>query len=130
MYVLHKVFLPRINKVLDSFTSGWNKYPLRTEKNWSPQRIWTNGVIDARNRHLTAVSDMHAAPVLEDLEWFGFDTHAPSPGDEGLSTGEVNDVLADFSVEESKIISHYDVMRNSQNFGIDIYLELCELLNI
>ena len=71
MYVLRKVFLPRINKVLDSFTSGWNKHPLQTEKNWSSQRIWTNVVIDPRKRHLIAVSDMHAAPVLEDLEWSG-----------------------------------------------------------
>ena len=69
---------------------------------------------------------MHAAPVLEDLEWLGSDPYAPSPFDDGLSTVEVNDVLADFSVEESEKISHYHVMHNSQNFGI--YLEFCELL--
>ena len=130
MYVLHKAFLPRINKVLDSFTSGWNKHPLRTEKNWSPQRIWTNGMTDTRKHHLTAVSDIHATPILEDLEWFGFDPQAPSPGDEGLATVEVNNVSADFSVEETEIISHYDVIGNSQNFGIDISLELSELLNM
>lgn len=119
MYVLHKVFLPLINKVLDSFTSGWNKQPLRTEKNWSLQKIWT------------IWNYMHVAPILEDLEYFGFDPHAPSPGDEGFATVEVNDVLAaDFSVEQSELISNYDVLCNSHNFGIDIYLELWELLNI
>ena len=87
-------------------------------------------MIDARKRHLTAVSDMHPAPVLEDLECFGFNPHAPSPGDEELATVEVNNVSADFSVEKTEIISHYNVMHNSQNFGINIYLELCELLNM
>ena len=87
-------------------------------------------MIDARKRHLTAVSDMHAPPILEDLECFGFDPHPPSPGNEGLATVEVNNVSADFLVEETEINSHYDVMRNSQNFRIDIYLELCELLNM
>ena len=81
-------------------------------------------MIDARKRHLTTVSDMHAASIFEVLEWFGFDPHAPSPGDEGLSTVEVNDVLVDFSIKESEIIFYYQVMRDSQNF------ELYELLNI
>jgi len=48
-FALHYVFLPRINKAISSFTSAWNNHPLRTENNWSPKRIWVNGMIDHRN---------------------------------------------------------------------------------
>ena len=38
-FALHYIYLPRINRALSSFTSAWNNHPLRTENNWSPERI-------------------------------------------------------------------------------------------
>jgi len=32
VFVLHFVFLPRINEVIEQFSKGWNRHPLRTEK--------------------------------------------------------------------------------------------------
>ena len=55
---LHYVFLSRINRAITSFKTAWNNHPLRTEHNWSPQRIWSNGMVDIRNRTLIAVADI------------------------------------------------------------------------
>lgn len=39
IFVLHCVFLPRVNRSLLEFTRAWNMHPVRTEKNWSPRQI-------------------------------------------------------------------------------------------
>ena len=48
-FALHYIFTPRINKALQSFVAAWNHHPMRTERNWSPLQMWTNGVLDIRN---------------------------------------------------------------------------------
>ena len=66
-FALHLIYLPRINRALSSFTSAWNNHPLRTENNWSPERIWVNGMIDIRNTQLLAVADMlEQEPSVDD----------------------------------------------------------------
>ena len=46
LFVLHYIFIPWINRVSKRFVKSWNKHPIRTENNWSPEQIWTNGMID------------------------------------------------------------------------------------
>ena len=48
LFVLHYVYLPRINAAIDSFVEAWNKHPKRTERNWSPEKIWSNGMMDSQ----------------------------------------------------------------------------------
>ena len=38
-FILHYVFLPRINHVIKSFMRGWNSHPLRNERNWTPEQL-------------------------------------------------------------------------------------------
>ena len=65
---LHYVFLSRINRAITSFKTAWNNHPLRTEHNWSPQRSWSNGMVDIRNRTLIAVADIaEEEPAVDDL---------------------------------------------------------------
>ena len=45
LFVLHCVYLARINKSLSDFTTAWNLHPLRTERNWSPKQIMINCLI-------------------------------------------------------------------------------------
>ena len=46
MFILHFVYLPRINKAIESFVHAWNHHPMRTERNWSPVQMWTNRMVD------------------------------------------------------------------------------------
>ena len=55
---IHYVYLPRLKRVLSSFASAWSNHPLRTENNWSPERIWVYGMMDLRNHQVMAVADI------------------------------------------------------------------------
>ena len=71
------MFLPRINNVITSFTSGWNRHPLRTEGNKCPERLWTNGMIDLKNRKQLQIAEIAESTDESLVEWFGFDPEAP-----------------------------------------------------
>lgn len=123
LYILHYIFLPRINKVISSFTESWNNHPLRTEKNWSPVQLWTNGMIDMRNKHIQHIAELQNTVTqdsVEDLEWFGADWNAPHPSDDGLSTVNVDDVQSPLSSEQEQCLKDLDPLSVSSNFGIDI----------
>lgn len=45
LFVLHCIYLPRINKSLKEFSRAWNLHPIRTERNWSPQQIMRNSLV-------------------------------------------------------------------------------------
>ena len=64
------VFLPWINKSLGEFTRAWNMHPVRTAKNWSPQRIMINSMIKEAD-----VGETLDVPVEE----WGIDYEGPIP---------------------------------------------------
>ncbi|KAJ7383363.1 hypothetical protein OS493_028441 [Desmophyllum pertusum] len=124
LFVLHYVYLPRINAAIDSFVEAWNKHPMRTERNWSPEQIWSNGMIDRVNGRLIAVADVRGdADVRDDAySWYGFDPDAPPPPDNGLSTVEVNDVDLDLPDEMiSRLTNEINPLEHSGAFAIDIF---------
>ena len=43
LFALHYVFVPRINKHLETFTSGHNG-PISTERSLTPLQLWVNGL--------------------------------------------------------------------------------------
>lgn len=131
LLLLHFVFLPRINRGLERLTSAWNNHPIRTERNWSPLQIWTNGMVDIRNNSIAAVSDFHHGTAIDDLEWFGYVSDAPAPGDDGLSFVQVEDVNFDLpEVVLQEFVREVDPLECSDSFGIDVYQKaLSTILN-
>ena len=129
-FILHFVFLPRINVAIDSIVNAWNRHPMRTEHNWSPEQMWVNGMVDSTNRHLLAVADVrNESEQSEDLTWFGHDPQAPLPPDDGLSTVEVNDLEINLPEELIHILyQEVDPTRESMNFGVDIYHEVMGII--
>ena len=131
VFVLHYVFLPRINHVIASFVQGWNHHPLRSERNWSPERLWTNGMVDQRNHRIRHVAELFTPqddnPGADDLEWFGMDWYAPSPRDDGLNTVEVHDVDLPFQSEILSRLERINPLSSSTAFGVDIYMRALEL---
>lgn len=130
LFCLHYVFLPRINVALDSFVEAWNLHPVRTERNWTPEQIWMNGMIDLRNEQLTAVADVTGSiNNVDELEWYGFDPQAPHPGDDGFSTVTVHDIY--FNTPEqlaSHLAEHINPLAESNSFGIDMYEQVLEIV--
>ena len=73
LFVLQFVFLPFINHDLHVFASAWNHHPIRTERNWSPKKLWLNGVLDPANSSLTAIQDIVEGIPPDGCESFGVD---------------------------------------------------------
>ena len=48
LFVLHMVYLPRINDDLCLFTNGFNNAPMRTERNKSPNQLWMQGLLEGK----------------------------------------------------------------------------------
>ena len=73
LFVLHCIFLPKINHALECFSSAWNQHSLRTEQMWSLRKIWINGML----RDSSLENDV-IAPGPE-LEMYGIDPDGPVP---------------------------------------------------
>ena len=127
---LHYVYLPRLNRALSSLATAWNNHSLRTENNWSPERIWINGMMDLRNHQLMAVADIaEQEPSFDDLTWYGYDPSAPSPIDDGLCTVEIEDV----DIELPGNVIHdltaaVNPLQLSNSYGIDLFIDYLNFL--
>lgn len=129
LYVLHFVYLPRINNALASFKSAWNQHPIRTEHNWTPVQIWTNGMLDVRNHSMCGMIPDSSIAEPDNLEWYGFDPNAPRPDDDGLSTVELDDVELENEEDIFAILSNsFNPLAYSNSFGIDLYMQGLSLL--
>ena len=133
MFVLHYVFLPRINHSLILFSEAWNNHPLRTERNKSPSQIWQNGMVDVRNRNLVTTQNIvdDNIEIIEDLNWYGFDPNVPAAmrnsnqPDEEPGQVIVENVIDDYVNLRNHINqNNIDVLQESQTFGLDIYLNI------
>ena len=130
LFILHFVYLPRINKAIESFVHAWNHHAMRTERNWSPVQMWTNGMVDIRSHGRTGAVDVSmASEQVDELEWYGYDPNAPTPIDNGLSIVNVDDILLDLpDVELYDITHNINPLAYSDSFGIDIYEQALNLI--
>lgn len=63
--VLHTVYVPVSNEVLEVFRKGWNSNKLSTEiKNRTPQQIWFSGILQNINSKATPIANLY----VEDRE--------------------------------------------------------------
>ena len=127
---LHYVYLLHLNRALSSFASAWNNHPLRTENNWSPERIWVNGMMDLRNHQLMAVADVaEQEPSFDDLTWYGYDPSAPTPMDDGLSTVEIEDVDIELPGNVIRdLTAAVNPLQLSKSYGIDLFIDCLNFL--
>lgn len=58
IWVLHYVYIPRINKDLANFTNQWNNHGLRTEQHRSPLQIFVQGCLAQHRLPSTAMQDI------------------------------------------------------------------------
>ena len=123
MFVLHFIFAPRINLALSEFCSASNLRPVRTEHNWSPNRLWVNGMI---NRHY--VDPALNEPTPSDLEYYGNDPEGPASLEEHGSV-EVSDIVRPLDEDEfAEFAQFVNPQTESESYGIDIFIRALEVI--
>lgn len=121
-YVLHYLFLPRINVCLTEFACGWNHHPIRTEHNWSPRRMWFNGMVDPSNVEQVAIRDVIDPLPAGDVHLFGVDNGGPLPADLEENSVVVDDVPCPLNEEdEEDFIEQFDPLDTCSDYGIFLY---------
>ena len=71
VWLLHSIYLPRINKSLLDFSRAWNHHPIQTERNWSLRQIMLNSLIQQSDiqSNYAILSDFgidYEGPVLDE----------------------------------------------------------------
>lgn len=120
LFVLHCVYLPRINRSLGEFARAWNFHPIRTERNWSPQQIMTNSMI--READISTNTDIPA-------EDFGVDLEGPV-AEEDVGTVEIPETDPPLDEEELQFffVDHVDIVSSFEDFGVQHYINCKRLL--
>ncbi len=129
LFVLHCVYLTKINTHLAMFTDAWNSHPLRMEHNWSPRRIWLNGVLDPQRASQTAIRDIVEGIPEEGLQTFRIDFFGPLPtihSDD--DTVEVPDTPVPLPMDQLQVFIDTVSAMNSANYGIDVFVQAKALL--
>ena len=112
LFVLHYIYLPRINHALQEFTLAFNNCLMRTENNCSPEKIWTNGMINETVRQLSAND------AIENIELYGVDWNGPVPLD-NQNILEVEPPNYPFPVEYlHQLQDHVNPLQQSSNYGV------------
>ena len=116
-----------INFALQEFANAFNLHPLRTEHNWSPNKIWSNGIINPRNEGQAAVRNPTVGEVEpENIELFGVDWDGPVPADVSNQV-EVDPPNYTISQGRYEHLQTIDPLEESNSYGIDLYLQALTL---
>ena len=123
MFLLHLIFIPRINFALDEFKGASNEHKIRTARNWSPNQLWINGMMDINN----PLSHGELDENPQNLELYGEDPQGPTPFDDSenevivLSVELQGAELQGASTIANSVLQVIDPLMESNKMGIDIY---------
>ena len=103
---------------------GFNEHGIRTANNWSPNQMWINGMLNEENP--LAHDRLDETP--EDLQYYGYDPQAPSPFENSDNNVVVSPIYGTPDSEFTRVLQEVDPLRDSNNMGIDVYLDALTLL--
>lgn len=110
LFVLHCVYLPRIRNSLQDFANAWNLHPLRTERNWSPRKIWINSLLRDRD-------SIDVNPTT-----YGVDPTGPLP-EEDFITVEVPETVCPLDSDQlAEFLGLIDIQSVFEDGGIAYYI--------
>ena len=128
LFVLHSVFLPRINFALHEFALAWNLHPMRTMHNWSPRKAFYNGAPD--DSSASGLRDAVDNVSLESfMSLYGVDCsvmpHMDSEYDEVVPS-----TLPPVSPElVQNLLATFDPLQEREDYGIGLYISARETLS-
>ena len=118
LFVLHTIFIPRINHCLNEFSEAFNNHAVSTEGNWTPSQMWINGMIHSNNQ--LAHRDIDEEPT--DVQLYGYDPEGPSPSEENNNVVE-SIPLDNKDILESYVLDVVDPLTMSTQLVIDLYTQ-------
>jgi len=127
LFVLHYIFLPRINRTLGEMAGSWNNHPMSTERNRSPRQLWHSGMTAAANSDYLAVQSVFA----NDQEMNEFGTGGgPIPDCDTDNDVEVPEVCFGLSDEQwQQVQESVEPLSDDGNHGVNLYVAALEVLH-
>ena len=114
LYALHYVFIPRLNKQLKEFKGTWNSHPLRSERGFSPNQLWLQGLSECNFD-----CDIHIE--------YGAEDGRPNPFDMGrVEIPRISISLS--SAQEQMLVAQFNPLANSECSGFDHYINVYSFL--
>lgn len=121
LFALQYIYLPRINRSLQSFSSGWNSHSLRTEHAHSPQQLFTAGLLLMQRSGLTAFDFFD--PIDENQ--YGVDEEGMVPDVEDSERVAVPQGRLNLSAEHlSELETNFNPLAESNDYGVELYQEV------
>jgi len=128
LFCLHFVFVPRINRHMSIWKEGWNSHSLRTEKHNTPKQLWIRGSCYIQGDNTSVANEFWNSE--EEISQYGVDWEGPIPSIESKSV-TVPDGSFSMSEEQlSNLQENFDVLRESNCMGVDIYVELKSIVTM
>ncbi|XP_066935261.1 uncharacterized protein [Clytia hemisphaerica] len=115
IWVLHYVFVPRINNLLKKFMSGWENHSLSSEKQRTPLQLWLIGMN----------ADIMEEP--DQLEYYGIDWEGPATS----KRSEINLMAPECPLPEhliTELESLVDPLSKSDDYGVDLYIRTLQFV--
>lgn len=113
MFCLHFIFIPRINRNIDSFVESWNNHPMSTAHNLTPNQQFIQGAVQQNM--------MPTLPVPIDCSR---SCRIPTPHDAVVVPRSTFSPCLRLQQE----LDRMDILRPAEDFGYSVYVEVCEMV--
>uniref|UniRef100_A0A096MBU3 Integrase catalytic domain-containing protein n=1 Tax=Poecilia formosa TaxID=48698 RepID=A0A096MBU3_POEFO len=80
LFCLGYIFIPRLRKDLQNFEDSWNAHPLRTERNLSPNQLWTIGMLQEPVQEPDLAEVVFSKRILQGAEGLSLDQQSTEHG--------------------------------------------------
>lgn len=127
LFVLHFVFLPRIQRSLVTWTNSWNHHRLSTEHNQTPLQLWIGGILSGGpSTGIQSVLQNHAVQLTGSLlHDYGVAWNLADPTDVNIVV--VPDVYVPLNAEElHQLQTDFNVLEDISSNGLNIYVAVLQ----
>ena len=121
LFTLHYIFVPRINKVLTTFTDGWNLHSISSEQGKTPIQLWFLGLLPYDDIN---ISD--GSVVTYGIDWEHCNEIISGENNEQLIVDDIDSFLNNNDFLALKAL--VNPLENSESFGIDLFTVALEFI--